>query len=110
MKIKEKIIHLLGGYTKNEYQMNNNVKARIPVFECERPIETVKAGFTNDGRREIPEDWLKEELAMKIAKKMVEDSLIAFYSVKHSGEPAGPITVYAQADVARPVFNGQEMM
>lgn len=40
MKIKDKLIHFLGGYTKSEYLLNKNTNVRIPVIRHEKPIRT----------------------------------------------------------------------
>ena len=87
MKIKDKLIHLLGGYTKAEYQLNKNTNVRIPVIRHEKPIRTYKIGHRfnpnyqmND--REI--EYVKKDMAYMLADKLNDENMIRFTSNKQS--------------------------
>jgi hypothetical protein len=97
MKIKDRLIHLLGGHTKEEV-----LKYSRPVVHVNNAhIKKIKAGYCiSDPHRQPPESWLKNELAAKLINKMLEENLITYYTVPRStGESDYPQDVYAVVNV-----------
>ena len=86
MKIREKLIHLLGGHTDREYQMNNNTKVRIPVIYNEKPIKTVRASYWFQTDEDMTDEqkigFVKEGLAKKLAERMMLGGLIVYTSME----------------------------
>lgn len=109
MKIRNKLIRLLGGRTEEEYRfLADKMKVRPPVYSCEMPIVRLKAGYTCRYPLEDPsEEWIREKLAEDIAKKMLEDGLITFVSrdIECSERYVRPPEIIAEARVARPVIS-----
>jgi len=110
MKIRNRLIHLLGGYTKNEYLMNNNTKVRTPIFCADKPTRTLKAGYCiADQHRQPPEKWVKNELMARLANRILDENLVGFYTApKNTGESEYPQEVTAIIRVVEP-FDRTEM-
>ena len=108
MKIKERLIHLLGGVTEEEFFMA--AKEARPMIARESPVRTIKAGYCIvDSMHAPPEKYLKNELMSRIANKILEEKLIQFYIVPHStGESNYPQDVMAIVKVVPPVGFGEE--
>ena len=72
MKIKEKLIHLLGGYTYQEHK-------QINVIQTTKPVITLKSALYLPVNPMIEDiDYCKQELAYQIADDMVNSQLIRF--------------------------------
>ncbi len=83
MKIKDKLIHLLGGYTKAEYQLNKNTNVRIPVIRHEKPIRTYKIGHRFNPNYQMNEreiEYVKKDMAYMLADKLNDENMIQFTS------------------------------
>lgn len=107
MKIKNKLIRLLGGRTEEEFRfLADKMKVRPPVYSCEVPIVRLKARYVCRSPLEDPdEEWIRETLAGEIAKKMLEEELITFVSreIQYTDEHVRPPEIIAEASVGRPV-------
>ena len=72
MKLKERLIHLLGGYTYKEHKQFNIVK-------CEKPVLTLRSVlYLPDNPTEADIDYCKQELAYQIAEELMNKRLIMF--------------------------------
>lgn len=102
MKIKSKIVHLLGGITKEEF--NVFTRGSQPMIARERPIKTIKAAYCVIDSRHAPSDrYLENELMTKIANKIIEEKLIQFYTVpRNTDEGLYPQDVIALLKVVPP--------
>ena len=104
MKIKDRIIHLLGGYTKSEYTMNNNTKVRRPVYSCERRIETLKAKYSCT---RVPADeminHIEKDLAIQLALKMMAEGFVTYRTNLENDPRTERPEIYATVHVVRPV-------
>lgn len=82
MKIKDKLIHLLGGLTREEHLfMDHASKIHRYSFMIEQPVRTLKAWYCiSDRRHQPPDDFLQHELMAKLAKKILEEKLVSFYT------------------------------
>lgn len=78
MKIREKLIHALGGFTKEEYEpMREAAQMPIPICKVERPIRELKARFAIREQEPIPDiDWIKRRLAEQIANGAIDEGLV----------------------------------
>lgn len=72
MKLKEKIIHWLGGYTYQEHKQVNIIQTTKPIIT----LKSVSYLPTNPTIEDI--DYCKQELAYQIAENMVNSQLIQF--------------------------------
>ena len=104
MKIKDRLIHSLGGYTKEEYDKKISTNPACKYASNTAPIRTLKAGYViNDSFREPPENWLKNELTARLANKMLEDKLVTFYTAtRNTGPVQYPYDVYAMVKIVEP--------
>lgn len=72
MKLKEKLIHWLGGYTFQEHKQVN-------IVQTTKPIITLKSISYLPISSKIEDiDYCKRELAYQIAEDMVNSQLIQF--------------------------------
>lgn len=72
MKLREKIIHWLGGYTYQDHH-------KMEIIRTEKPIITLRSAICfgeNPDQREI--DYSKQELSYQLAKEMADRHLIVF--------------------------------
>ena len=78
MKIREKLIHALGGFTKEEYEpMRAAAQMPIPICKVERPIKELKARFAIREQETIPDiDWIKRRLAEQIANGAIDEGRV----------------------------------
>ena len=72
MKLKEKIIHWLGGYTYQEHKQVNIVQTTKPVIT----LKAISYLPTNPGMEDIL--YCKQELTHQIAEDMANSQLIQF--------------------------------
>lgn len=72
MKLKEKLIHWLGGYTYQEHKQINIIKTTKPVIT----LKSISYLPINPKIEDI--DYYKQELAYQIAEDMVNSQLIHF--------------------------------
>ena len=72
MKLKEKLIHWLGGYTYQEHKQVNIIQTTKPVIT----LRSVSYLPMNPKIEDI--DYCKQELAYQIAEDMVNSQLIHF--------------------------------
>ena len=72
MKLKEKLIHWLGGYTYQEHKQVNIIQTTKPVIT----LKSVSYLPINPMIEDI--DYCKQELAHQIAEDMVNSQLIQF--------------------------------
>lgn len=82
MTIREKIIRLLGGYSGNDFTgLASAWHDSQKIVRTEHAIRTIKAGFKarkEDFDKYGPTGCIKEELAYKIANKMIENNLLIY--------------------------------
>ena len=82
MKIKDKIIHLFGGYTSEEYKKIYAItQMPIPIAKVERNIRTLRTVFRSNkfnGAINVPIEMIKEDLAIKLATSAMAEGLIDF--------------------------------
>lgn len=80
MKFKKYLIHLLGGYTKSEYDfMAMRPVAKFKVQE--QPIRILRIKYRqmmHAGGYTVSDEWVQSHLANELTKKMLEDHLIIF--------------------------------
>ena len=81
MKIKDKFIHMLGGYTEKEYNIS---KMRMNIAVCERPVVTLKAGYLVNRHDPISETFIRNELTAKLANRMLDEGFIQFVTSSES--------------------------
>ncbi len=105
MKLKDRIIHFLGGYTKSEYEANNNTKVRFPVIYNEKPIKTIKCSHRIDVYNPYIvfdkkyEDFIKVDLARKIGDEMLKNDCLLF-STPESGIVTAMAKVVDYSDIS----------
>lgn len=101
MNIKEKIIHMLGGFTKEETVFMNSAAIMQPIARESRDIRRFKVGyFIQDPRHQPPEEFIKNELMAKLANRILEENLVEFYTApRDTGSNEYPQEVYAVIDV-----------
>lgn len=73
MKLKEKLIHWLGGYTYQTHQTVN-------IVHCPTHMVTLKAEshFSPYEREEAMKEYIKKDLAYKLGEKMLDENMITF--------------------------------
>lgn len=104
MKIKDKLIHLLGGLTREEHLFMDHA-SKIHGYSIEQPVRTLKAGYCiSDLRHQPPDDFLQHELMAKLANTILEEKLVSFYTKpRYPGEIDYPQDVYATIKVVEPM-------
>lgn len=110
MKIKDKLIHLLGGLTREEHLfMDHASKIHRYSFTIEQPVRTLKAGYCiSDLRHQPPDDFLQHELMAKLANTILKEKLVSFYTKpRYPGESDYPQDVYATIKVVEPMDEGE---
>lgn len=107
MKIKDKLIHLLGGFTNDDWHVlaTSNVN---PAY-VQRSVRTLKAGYCiSDLRHQPPDDFLQHELMAKLANTIMEEKLVTFYTKpRYPGESEYPQDIYATIKVVEPMEEGE---
>lgn len=99
MKIKEKIIHLLGGFTKEDA-----IIKPVPVYRQARAdIRALKVKFaTFNSAPTPPAEWIKEDIARKLSKTLVEEGYVRFFNKvipeRDMVEFTGIVKVVAEAE------------
>lgn len=98
MRIRDKLIHFLGGYTKSDYK-NRPVNT---VIKQEMPIRTIKVAYTlNSDYSEEEKKYIKEDMIIRLAKRMDEENLVLFkYQVD---DPTINPHMYAIVRVIEPI-------
>ena len=78
MKIREKLIHALGGFTKEEYEpMRAAAQMPMPICKIERPIKELKARVViRKSEPALDIDWIKRRLAEQIANRAIDGGLV----------------------------------
>ena len=72
MKLKEKLIHWLGGYTYQEHK-------QVSIIQTTKPVITLKSVSYLPVNPMIEDiDYCKQELAYQIAEDMANSQLIQF--------------------------------
>lgn len=73
MKLKEKIIHWLGGYTYQTHQTVNIVHCptRVVTLKVESYLSPYEKG-------ETMKEYIKKNLAYKLGEKMLDENIITF--------------------------------
>ena len=105
MKIKDKLIHLLGGITKTEYKLTDVFVDRPGIVKVERPLVTVKAGYRHKPFNDPPEDIIHEDLAIKLSEQMLNRGLVKIWKeqiIDGSKVHDGPAVTYALVTVVDP--------
>ena len=102
MKIKDKLIHLLGGFTNDDWHVlaTSNVK---PVY-VQRSVRTIRAAYSvRDELHQAPDDGVRIELMAQLANKILEDQLVVFRTApRYPGESEYPRDTYATIRVEEP--------
>lgn len=106
MKIKDKLIHLLGGLTREEHLFMDHA-SKITI---EHPVRTLKAEYcVSDLRHQPPDDFIQHELMAKLANTILEEKLVSFYTKpKYPGESDYPLVACATIKVVEPMDEGEE--
>ncbi len=88
MKIREKLIHVLGGFTKEEHeQTRKTAQMTVQIRTVERPIEELKASVAVSKCGPRPSmDYIKRALAEKIANRAVEEGLVQIQVTENDSE------------------------
>ena len=110
MKIKDKLIHLPGGLTREDHLfMDHASKIHHYSFAIKQPVRTLKAGYcVSDLRNQPPDDFLQHELMAKLANTILEEKLVSFYTKpRYPGESDYPQDVYATIKVLEPMDEGE---
>lgn len=76
MKLKNKIIKWLGGYTQNELVEQK----KIEICRTEKPIAVIKVNFATDTLDHL--DIIKNNLCYQVAEFMFKYNLL-YYDVSH---------------------------
>ena len=103
MKIRNKLIRLLGGITKEEHFMSGFIADSPCVVRSERPLETLKASYQYDPTR-IDESYVHNELASNIKELMIDRGLFKFWTeqkVSPDGSRYDPV-MHCMAVVVNP--------
>lgn len=74
MKLKEKLIHWLGGYTFQEHVTHSIITAEKPLIKVSIAARFNKYDFNDKEERE----FLMRELSTKIAEEMLNNGYIKF--------------------------------
>ena len=110
MKIKDKLIHLLGGFTREDHLFIDHASKIHRYFSTiEQPVRTLKAGYCiSDLRHQPPDDFLQHELMAKLANTILEEKLVTFYTKqRYPGESDYPQDVYATIKVVDTTERGE---
>lgn len=83
-KIKNKLIHMLGGVTKGEYFISEMVDR--PCIREERPLITVQAAHKYNPSRE-PEEYVRRELVDNLVEKILDEKYVRFWT-EHKIDPS----------------------
>jgi hypothetical protein len=102
MRIRNRLIHLLGGYTRED------ISKKCFVTASEHNVRTLKAKLViNDLRRMPSESFTKNELMARLANQILEEGLVAFSTSAHdTGESDYPQDVNAIIKVVEPSDEG----
>ena len=105
MKIKDKLIHLLGGITQTEYKLTDMLVDRPCIVKVEKPLVTVKAGYRHKPFNDPPEDIIQEDLAIKLSEQMLNRGLVKVWKeqiIDGSKVHDGSAVTYAIITVVNP--------
>ena len=107
MKIKDKLIHLLGGFTNDDWHVW--ATSTVKQAYVQRSVRTLKTGYCiSDLRHQPPDDFLQHELMAKLANTIMEEKLVTFYTKpRYPGESEYPQDVYATIKVVEPMEEGE---
>lgn len=86
-KLKDKLIHLLGGYTKKDMMVRTR-PVKVRTFESDIRTLTVKHEVRLDMLEAYPdyiENYAKKDMAYRLGDKLMEDGLIKFASREAQG-------------------------
>lgn len=75
MRLKEKLIHWLGGYTFQEYKQVNIIQTTKPIITL-RSVSKIDPFLIID--KEAQEEYVKRELAIQLAEDMANKGFIKF--------------------------------
>ena len=75
MKLKEKLIHWLGGYTFQERKQVNIIQTTKPIITL-RSVSKIDPFLIID--KEAQEEYVKQELAIQLAEDMANKGFIEF--------------------------------
>lgn len=89
VKLKEKIIHLLGGYINQDY-----ITPKISITQRQIIKLTTAIQINMYELKEVEKDYLKRELSFQIAQEMLKSGCIEFSQVE-------PNILYAYAYVTK---------
>ena len=87
-KIKNKLIHMLGGVTKGEYFISGMVD-RPCIIRAERPLITVQAARKYNPSQQ-PEEHVRQELVDNLVKKILDERYVRFWT-EHKIDLAGDV-------------------
>jgi len=73
MKLKEKLIHWLGGYTYQTHQTVNIV--HCPTHVVTLKVESYLSPYE---KGEAMKEYIKKDLAYKLGEKMLDENIITF--------------------------------
>ena len=104
MSFKNWMIHLLGGYTKYEY--DSVAKRPVAVFKTQpQPIRTLKTKYiirAYENHFQPSDQWIAGLLAGKLAEEMQKENLILFNTKEYPEREC--IEVSAMVKVIEPTF------
>ncbi len=105
-------------YKRNQNRLYREIKRRIiaeqalqfpvPIIQIHRDIETlaIRSIIPNYLVREI--EFVKTEMANKLARKLVADGFVEFFSEENKHEPIADVTeIEARICVVKPTRKGQ---
>jgi hypothetical protein len=88
-KIKRKLIHLCGGYTKDELLPNR----KIEIVKTEYPIEKYK--FSQMYILGTPKEYIDEEAAKQFTKIILDEKLYESETINNPDNPIMLKTTYS---------------
>ena len=99
-KLKDKLIHLFGGYTKEDIMIRTR-PVKVRTFESDVRTLTVKHEVRLDMLEAYPdyiENHAKKDMVYRLGDKLMEDGLIRFTSREAQGA-GGCKVIEVRADV-----------
>lgn len=93
-KIREKLIHMLGGVTKQE-----TTSPKLVEMRYQNPIQTIRSthrlSLFEEGNRTQIEQYIKADMCKEIMRCMVENGAIDFKTIEEDGDTTILATVMA---------------
>lgn len=105
-------------YKRNQNRLYREIKKRIiaeqaarmpvPVIETHRDIKTLAIRNIVHTRFLNEIEFVKTEMANKLARKLVDEGFVEFFSSENKHEPIADVTeIEARICVAKPIWKGR---